>query len=84
MEAAKTHFLKLRQQVGQKDEAKVTRKQNLEEYRHSWAFSAASSTDISPIEGPSPIPSNVPLVRLSPKICASTAANNKFVADGAN
>lgn len=33
LEAAKKHILKLRQQVEQKDEAKMTREQNWDEYR---------------------------------------------------
>lgn len=55
-EAAKKHVVKLRQQVEQKDEAKMIREQNRDEYR---GLSAAPNTDIPPIAGP---------VRLSPRI----------------
>lgn len=69
LEAAKKHVLKLRRQVEQKDEAKMTREQNWDEYRQFWGLSAAPSTNIPPIAGPSPAPRNTPLVRLSSRVC---------------
>lgn len=68
LEAAKKHILKLRQQLEQKDEAKMTREQNWDEYRQFWRLSAAPSSGIPSIAGPPPAPKNTPLVRLSPRI----------------
>lgn len=40
LEAAQKHVLKLRQQMEQKDEAKIAREQSWEEYRQFGGFSA--------------------------------------------
>lgn len=45
-EAAKNNDVKLWQQVEQKDEAKMAREQNWDEYRQFWELSAAPSTHV--------------------------------------
>lgn len=51
--AAQKHVLKLRQQMEQKDEAKIAREQSWEEYRQFEGFSATPYTDTPPIAGTS-------------------------------
>ncbi len=68
LEAAKKDVLKLRQQMEQKDETKLTRAQTWEEYRKFCGFSANPYTDTPPIAGTSPAARSTPLVLLSPRI----------------
>lgn len=68
LEAAKKDVLKLRQQMEQKDETKLTRAQTWEEYRKFCGFRANPYTDTPPIASTSPAVRNTPLVLLSPRI----------------